>query len=126
MWGKDLLRKGLCWRVGNGHNIRAHQDPWIPNLQAYISICKPVLNLNCKVDRYLLDNGMWNEQVVRKTFSVFEAEAILDIPLNQRGCEDARYWIGSKYDKYSLKAGYHLEVNSAALQTSQSALPDLS
>lgn len=76
--------------------------------------------------RYLLDNVMWNEQLVRQLFTVVEAEAILNIPLNRRGCEDVRFWVGSKNGKYTVKSGYHLEVNSAAPHPSQSAHPDCS
>lgn len=83
-WGKELLRNGLCWKVGNMLTIRVHQDPWIPNLSAFKSNCQHILNMNRKVNHYLNDNGPWNEPMIRRTFSVFEAEAILNIPLNRR------------------------------------------
>lgn len=31
MWGRDLLQQGIRWRVGDGENIKAWSDPWIPN-----------------------------------------------------------------------------------------------
>lgn len=59
------------------------------------------------------------------TISVFEDEAILNVSLNRRGCEDVRYWIRRKDCKYSVKVRNHLEVNSAAPHPSQSAPPNL-
>ena len=29
--GRDLVQKGLLWRVGNGSSIRIYQDNWLPN-----------------------------------------------------------------------------------------------
>lgn len=30
LWGRELLRLGLCWRVGNRECIRIFQDLWLP------------------------------------------------------------------------------------------------
>lgn len=28
IWSRDLLNKGLCWRVGNGKQIKVQKDRW--------------------------------------------------------------------------------------------------
>lgn len=30
MWGRELLKEGLIWRVGNGQSIKPFEDLWIP------------------------------------------------------------------------------------------------
>lgn len=41
LWSRDLIRGGLCWRVGNGQHIQALTDPWItsiPFIFGYITL----------------------------------------------------------------------------------------
>lgn len=39
IWGRDLLRKGLRYRVGNDNSISFFQDPWIPREMNFKPIC---------------------------------------------------------------------------------------
>ncbi|XP_073124834.1 uncharacterized protein [Henckelia pumila] len=36
LWSRNLLRKGLCWRVGTGEKIATFRDKWISNLRSPI------------------------------------------------------------------------------------------
>lgn len=33
---RDVLREGLCYRVGSGRDIFIWRDPWVPNLPGFI------------------------------------------------------------------------------------------
>lgn len=35
MKGRDLMAKGLCWRVGNGRDIDIWKDPWVPSIEGF-------------------------------------------------------------------------------------------
>ena len=45
---QPILKKGCCWRVGDGFSIRALQDKWIPNYTM-----NSILHMPSKVDREL-------------------------------------------------------------------------
>ena len=45
---QPILKKGCCWRVGDGFSIRALQDKWIPNYTM-----NRILHMTSEVDREL-------------------------------------------------------------------------
>lgn len=46
IWGRDLFAKGYGWRIGNGFNVDAVKDPWIPREGS----CKPIISpLICNI-----------------------------------------------------------------------------
>ncbi|XP_073057409.1 uncharacterized protein [Primulina eburnea] len=94
LWSLDLIRNGLIWRVGNGHQINAFSDCWIPR--------------------------NWMEDDVRALFPSFEAEYILDITLRRQDVKDSRYWKWGSNGHYSVKSGYLLEMGCFDAPSSQS------
>lgn len=121
--GRDLLLKGLCWRVGDVNSISVYSEPWIPNLHTYKCCFNSQLYGNLKVANLITDGGVWNEELVRSIFLPYEAEAILDILLNRRSFKDIRIWKRTENRKYSVKSGYHMEINSWAAPPFQSCHP---
>lgn len=110
VWSRDIIRRGLCWRVGNGKSISVISDPWIPGIAGFRSNHSAISNHSTKVDTLINTNGMWNESLIRFLFIPVEAESIMDITLNRRGCSDSRIWTGSTNGIYSVKASYFLEA----------------
>lgn len=125
IWSHDLLKKGLYWRVGNGLDILAKSDPWIPGLPSYKSHYNQILDGNTNVNHFISGEGNWKEEDVRRVFSPYEAEAILNIPLIRKGFKDLRFWTENKNGKYSVKSGYLLETKGWETPAYQSAQPDL-
>lgn len=123
VWGRDLLAKGLCWRVGNGQNIYAFSDSWILSLPQFKCLRKPLDSQMMSVSNFILPSGYWNKGLVRQNFLVLKTEAILNIPLNRLVSEDIRFWMGSPNGKYSVKLGYHRESNGFISPSHQSAYP---
>jgi hypothetical protein len=67
--GKELLKEGLIWRVGNGNNIEVWNQNWIPrsSLKRPMGI-KPDKHVE-KVDELLLpDGGGWNIDKLNEVF----------------------------------------------------------
>lgn len=63
-----------------------------------------------KVRNLITRDGLWNEYVVRNSFIPIEAESILNIPLNRRGCTVKRIWLGNSKGIYTVNAGYFLKA----------------
>ncbi|KAK3205111.1 hypothetical protein Dsin_019157 [Dipteronia sinensis] len=84
VWGRKLVEKGSRWRVGT------------------------VLGEWSSVDSLKLQNGSWNDVLVRQSFSKEDAEAILT---SRMGIHDSLLWHYDKSGTYSVKSGYWFAKN---------------
>jgi hypothetical protein len=68
--GRDLLREGLVWRIGNGSAVKVWEDNWIPRT----GLMRPYGQISgsesvSKVEDLLLPDGQgWNEAKLRAVF----------------------------------------------------------
>ncbi|XP_074313994.1 putative mitochondrial protein AtMg00310 [Silene latifolia] len=111
LWGaKALLREGLKWRVGDGHQINVWQDAWLPGENAS-RVPTPIgdVNLNMKVEE-LIDHAemRWREDVVRGIMRDEDVEEVLSLTLSKRRPCDMLYWWPNNKGYYSVKSGYKL------------------
>jgi hypothetical protein len=88
--GRELLKEGLIWRVGDGKKISVWEDNWIPRA----SVQRPLGHLPDaatvdKVSDLLLPGGHgWNEVKLRETFFEADVYDILKIPIGRAGTAD--------------------------------------
>lgn len=70
MWGLDLLRKGLCWRVGDGEDVTVFGHQWIAqDCNPYLVRGKPSGICNFKVkDLFDGSTGEWWRSLVNQLF----------------------------------------------------------
>ena len=104
-----ILRKGCCWRVGNGTSIWVLSDKWIP--------CHPtnkiLISPNDEEWEWwvsdLIDwtTFQWDKDLICLAFQRFDAEAILRIPLSRRYVPDVLVWMYNKNGIYLVRLGYH-------------------
>ncbi|KAL5794878.1 hypothetical protein ACOSP7_003472 [Xanthoceras sorbifolium] len=103
VWGRSLLVKGLRWRVGNGKDIRAFQDPWIPRAYSFrpFSIA-PVEDFKVA---YLISSPShsWDLAKLDQVFVAADRDSILEIPLSLGDCADSLIWHFDKSGEYSEK-----------------------
>lgn len=56
MWSRELLNKGITWRVGNGQQIQTFRDNWIPGIHSSLRHVTPGFET---VDTLMQGQG-WN------------------------------------------------------------------
>ncbi|XP_060965141.1 uncharacterized protein LOC133034132 [Cannabis sativa] len=108
LWGRDLLKHGLLWKIGNGCSVRTFQDPWIPDLKS------PCLRSN---DLPPVETGV----TLNHYFDNLSVSSILKVPIGGLQRDDALVWNHEASGVFSVKSAYHL-VNSASLPPSSSNL----
>ncbi|CAL8118504.1 unnamed protein product [Prunus armeniaca] len=106
IWGKDLLKAGLRWRVGNGEDIYVYQDRWVPLPMNFKIISTPQFDVSMKVCELFNAAGQWDEEQLKANFWEQEVKAILQIPLASNHREDKLIWHYDQSGKYSVRSGY--------------------
>ncbi|KAL5746545.1 hypothetical protein ACOSP7_027691 [Xanthoceras sorbifolium] len=92
LWGRELLEKGLRWRVGDGCSISVYRDRWIPKPSTFRLTSCPNLNADAMVRKLISDLGSWNEQLIGNSFHADDAAAILGLPLPMQRQRDMQIW----------------------------------
>ncbi|KAG6650161.1 hypothetical protein CIPAW_06G023000 [Carya illinoinensis] len=113
LWGSlDLLREGLVWRVGNGHDIRIWGDKWIPRLSSF-SIQSPVKGMDAAArvkDLIEEGGGIWKEDLVKSIFNEEDACLICSLPTSRTSLPDKQIWAFTNNGILSVKSAYHLDM----------------
>lgn len=105
---RDVISKGVLWRVGDGKQIRILGDNWLP-IKNRAKITSPVLfrQENSCVEA-LIDQPTkcWRVDVTDHVFSDADAEAIKSIPLSSSPQQDTLIWPFTPSGQYSIISGY--------------------
>lgn len=64
MWSRQLLNKGLCWRICDGSKIETFHDTWIPDFRD----CIGPVNLEFETVNTLMQGQTWNEKTIQNLF----------------------------------------------------------
>ena len=106
--GRQVLNRGLRWRVGNGESIRIASDPWISKPHFF----KPRLQNeapNLKVCELISDDRkQWKMEEVANLVVTEDLDLIQTILISRSGCLDKRIWHYMKNERYSVRSGYHV------------------
>ncbi|KAL5795560.1 hypothetical protein ACOSQ2_000380 [Xanthoceras sorbifolium] len=84
LWGREVLEKGIRWKVGSGLKISVFKDPWLPRDSCFKILSPKLLPPESTVSVLMDGVGAWNKSFVKKYFCEEEAEIILGIPLSSR------------------------------------------
>jgi len=108
--GRDIVRKGLQWRVGNGTLIWIYHDSWLPDPYNKKVVSPRVFLGDDAQVAVLIDKEQrcWLQEAVDNLFLPHEAAAIKSIPFSYGECDDKVFWPHSPDGKYSVRSAYRL------------------
>ena len=108
MKGRDVLKEGMRWRVGDGNSIRVWTDPWLPS-DFLLFVSSPVAQ-DFEEDKVvnLIDpvSKQWYTATIQSIFSPRDIELIQSIPLRSFPMNDKLVWPHTPSRMYTVKSGY--------------------
>ena len=81
---QQLLRNGVCWRIGNGTRVRVWGEPWLPDDHCPY-VMSPLRNglENENVSSLMVEAGnRWDQDILRDLFDERDRNIIERIPLS--------------------------------------------
>ena len=108
LFGREALSKGLIKRVGPG-NLKIWEENWVTGLGSKLPLIRyDDTQVQWVHQLFIPGTRVWNEPLVRDTFSVFDAEEILKVKPGTRLMEDLLAWAPEKSGCYSVRSCYRL------------------
>ena len=110
--GRDLLKKGLRYVIGDGTMVNAWLDPWLPQHPPIAPRKKNESVQNCMVSDLMNGAGTdWNETKIREYVHPEDIDKILRLKLSPSGRGDLLGWHYTKEGFYTVKSAYWLSTH---------------
>lgn len=95
--------------MGNGEDIRAWQDAWIPRTSFFNCIrCTSDVPEDLRVPDFITAEREWNAKLIHQYCAAEDARLILNIPLSEHDLPNQLMWSSSSSGRYTLKEGYYV------------------
>uniref|UniRef100_A0A803NZ90 RNase H type-1 domain-containing protein n=1 Tax=Cannabis sativa TaxID=3483 RepID=A0A803NZ90_CANSA len=114
IWGKEIIKKGFRWRIGDGEEVRVLEDPWLPRPRSFKVFDKPHLPPELRVSELKLGSGLWNEEFIKNIFNNDDANLVLQIPCGDSPMPDRILWhyFRNGAELLAMKTGIKLALES--------------
>lgn len=110
---RDIIEKGAMKVVGKGNTISIWKDPWVPTLPNFrVLQTQNTENEDLRVVYDLMQGDRWNVELLNSTFSTWEAQAIMCIPVTRYAEEDGWTWHLTKHGDFTVRSAYYKEMET--------------
>ena len=108
IWGKQLLKDRVKWKIGDGCQVDMFTEHWIPNYpNPYMAPNSHRVAANLKVCHLFNPiTKKWREPLLRSLFPSHIVADIQSIHIPAVAQPDSRIWPFTRSGEYSVKTGY--------------------
>ena len=114
LWGRELLKLGMRWKIGNGERVSVFNDPWLPRPYSFLPITRSSsVQTELKVkDLINATDNCWNMEAVEAHLWPIDHNEVLKVPIGLFRGEDSLLWHFDKKGEYSVRSGYKAAIES--------------
>lgn len=87
---RDLLAKGIRWKIGDGKSIKVFKDAWVPGFNSGILISKPMADPDMTINSLITGSKEWDLGLLNFHFLLCEIFFITELDLSSCGGPDIR------------------------------------
>ena len=110
--GRELLREGIVWRVGNGASIKIHHDNWIPRQGSLQPLGQQFIPGITQIRHLLNEPGdAWDMDKLQLMFTPGDIEDIRHIVVGGPNMQDYMAWNFTKNGEFTVKSAYHFGLS---------------
>ena len=62
--GRQIILKGLRWRIGSGENAQVYRSNWLPRPTTFRPISPRTLVVDAKVAKLIILEGEWKKDMI--------------------------------------------------------------
>ncbi|XP_019168955.1 PREDICTED: uncharacterized protein LOC109164864 [Ipomoea nil] len=117
--GRDILRKGICWKVGTGESLNVWKDPWVGTvpLADIPGVSIPPSLLNLQVNNLIKEDKTWDLTEVQDYLPDSVTNSIRAIPIAlTESPHDAISWPHSGTGSFTLKSGFNFIAGQETIE----------
>lgn len=107
LYGRDLVKQGMSFVIGNGELINMWTDAWIPDHPPRPPRPRTQNPIMRKVkDFFFADRNYWDEEKLREFVISEDVDKILSIKISSKAQHDLMGWHYNEDRICSVKSGY--------------------
>jgi hypothetical protein len=119
--GRDLLKEGLVWCIGDGSQTKIWEDNWIPRSGAKHPLgCLIKDRPKLVQDLILPSQEGWNESELNRVLVPEDVKDVVCTQIGKPGSSDFRAWNYTKNKQFSIRSAYHLAIQQKNLSIGRS------
>ena len=111
-----LIKKGMCYKVGDGRSINIWDDPWVPKEPNFRTKLKTGVAPNNLLVVELIhhDSRQWDREKIFYLFETRSAIRILNIHILASSKRDTLCWGLSPSSEFTVKSAYMLKMQQSS------------
>uniref|UniRef100_A0A803Q9W0 Reverse transcriptase n=1 Tax=Cannabis sativa TaxID=3483 RepID=A0A803Q9W0_CANSA len=112
LWGRQIIDKGIRWRVMAGRDVRINEDKWLPRPSTFSLRTPAHVPQGTTINTIKDEDGHWNTQKIEECFHPDDVPLILGITSGSTTQNDDLIWHYTPDGCYTVSSGYKVGTNN--------------